>query len=122
MDGTANRKQLAEEIAHMLEEHKGQETIVLDISEQSSFADFFIISTFSSQGHLKGLLKHLLMLLSERGIEPRQKQKNLEEDGWVLLDCSDIIIHLMSVAMRDFYELERLWYSAKTVFHSSKSS
>lgn len=122
MEGTANSKQLAEEIAHVLQEHKGQDTVLLDISEQSSFADFFIISTFASQGHLKGLLKHLLVLLSERGIEPRQKQKNLEEDGWVLLDCSDIIIHLMSAEMRDFYELERLWFAAKTVFHSSKSS
>jgi len=42
--------------------------------------------------------------------------KELKDQGWVLLDCGDIIIHLMDKELREFYELEKLWFKSKVKF------
>jgi ribosome-associated protein len=115
-------RQTAIEIAELLEEHQAEETLALFIGNQSDWTDYFVIATVTSTGRLRGLLRHLRQFLSDRGLTPRHRQKRVEPDGWVLIDCGNIVIHLMSKEMREFYELERLWFSGEEVFHSSKSS
>jgi ribosome-associated protein len=113
---------MAIEIARLLEEHQAEDTLALFIGSQSDWTDYFVIATVTSTGRLRGLLRHLRQFLGEHGLEPLHRQKRMEPDGWVLIDCGNIVIHLMSNEMREFYELERLWFSGEKVYHSSKSS
>lgn len=122
MADTAKTRENVLKIAQLLDEHKGNDTIALYIGEQSSFTDYFVITTVNSTTHLKGLYRVLMKFLSENNVKPIHRTKGFHEDNWLLIDCGDIVIHLMDREMRDFYELERLWYSGDSVFQSSKSS
>ncbi|MAG13761.1 MAG: ribosome silencing factor [Spirochaetales bacterium] len=121
MEDTANKKTVME-IATLLEEHNGRDIVVLDIREQSSWTDYFIIATIGSKAHMRGLLRYVHQYLSDHSIKPMHPHKRANDDGWILLDCGGFVIHLMSNETRGFYELERLWYSGTELYHSSKSS
>ena len=116
------RNELVIELAQLVDDHNGEDTLVLDIHEQSSWTDFFVISTVTSQTHMRGIIRYLNKFLQDRGISPNRGRKRVGEDGWILIDCGDFVIHLMTQENRDFYELERLWYTGKQLYHSSKSS
>jgi len=122
MEDTAKSDRSVQHIARFIEDRNGLDTVAIYIGEQSSFTDYFIISTVTSWTHLKGLFRELKGFLSDSGIYPINHQKLMKEDMWILIDCGNVVIHLMDREMRDFYELEKLWYTGKTVFHSSKSS
>ncbi len=121
MDDTA-KTELVENLARLVEEHKGHDIIALDISSVCSWTDFFLITTTTSQAHVKGLLKHINTFLAVQDVEVIHRRKHFQEEGWVLIDCGFLVIHLMSEEMRRFYELERLWHNGKILYHSSKSS
>lgn len=99
----------AEQIKQFLIDHKGIETTVLDVSSDCSWADCFIITTVTSLGHLRGLAREIWGELNNLGLEVNNRHKAVGDDGWELIDCGDIVIHIMSQEMRDFYSLEKLW-------------
>ncbi len=121
MDVTA-KSEIAREVGEFIEDHQGQDTRVIQVSGVSSWTDFFVISTVKSMGHLKGLLKHVQNYLSQNNIKVFHRQKKIQEEGWILVDCGFMVIHLMNESMREFYELEKLWYAGETLYQSSKSS
>jgi ribosome-associated protein len=122
MEDIAKNELTVKKIADFIDERKGSDTLAINISEQSSFTDYFIITTINSWAHLKGLFRELRGFLRECGLQSLHHQKIQREDTWVLIDCGSLVIHLMDEEMRNFYELEKLWYTGKTVYHSSKSS
>lgn len=108
------------ELGRFLEDAKARDVVVLDVSETCSWADTFVIATYNSQGHLKGLVQELDQWGTERlGRNARKPKKNQVND-WMLVDWDDIVIHLFSETSRAYYELEKLWFSAK-VLYSTKS-
>jgi ribosome-associated protein len=117
MADTVNSDKI-EEIAQLLEDHKGENTVVLDVRERCSWTDTFIITTVRSQAHLHGLLRHLYQFLDQNGIEPFKKRKGGLENDWVLIDCGFLVIHLMNGELREFYELEKLWFGSRVVGRS----
>jgi len=106
---------LAIETAKLIEDHKGTDTVLINVSEVNSWTDYFIISTAMSSGHLRGLVKELRKFLAEQQIEIQHKHKKIDDDGWELLDCGNIIIHLMSEEKREFYDLDMLWHNGKKI-------
>ena len=99
----------AERLRAFLTDHKGSEVTVIDISEECSWTDCFVICTVSSLGHLRGLTHEIWSELDNLKLEVRNRHKTAGDDGWELIDCGDIVIHLMSREMRDFYSLEKFW-------------
>ena len=100
-------------IAAFLEEHSCKDVVVLPLDE-CSWTDCFVIGTVNSVGHLKGVVlkgvvHQIWGLLNELGLSVSNRHKNPAEDGWLLIDTGDIVIHLMSQELRSFYDLEKLW-------------
>jgi ribosome-associated protein len=123
MEGSSsNSRETVLEAARLITDHKGEDTVVLDIAETCAFADFFVIATARSSAHLAGLLRALTEFFHSRGIRPRGHHRHTAANGWLLLDCGDFIVHLMEKEQRDFYDLERLWFRAARVPYWSKSS
>ena len=106
-------------IAQLLEDHQATNTVALDVGETCSFADYFVIATVTSQGHLRGLITRLDELFREHDITPLRPRRRSAEAGWVLIDLGFTVVHLMTAEMREFYELERLWFGAEEVFPAS---
>ncbi len=113
MAGPSSSREAALEAARLLVDHKGEDTVVLDISALASFADYFVITTARSSVHLAGLQRELADMLHTRGIEALNLHKGRAEVGWLLLDCGDFIVHVMEKQQREFYDLERLWFKAE---------
>lgn len=99
----------AEAVKQFLDDHKGVDTVILDVSEQCSWTDCFVITTVTSLGHLRGLAREIWAELDNIGLTVSNRHKAVGDDGWELIDCGSVVIHLMSQEMRDFYSLEKLW-------------
>jgi len=115
MAATSSSRDAAIAAARLIVDHKGEDTVVLDISGVSTIADFFVITTARSAAHLPALLRELTAFFHSRGIRPFNRHKGRDETGWVLLDCGDFIVHLMEKERREFYDLERLWFKAERI-------
>ena len=123
MADTSDKRELehVQGIASLLDDHRASNTIAIDVREHCSFADYFVVATVNSQGHLRGLITRLNELFRQRDIEPLHPRRRSEEAGWVLIDLGFAVVHLMTQEMREFYELERLWFGATRVYSSSDS-
>lgn len=96
----------------MLEEKKGEDILLLDIRELADFADFFIICNGTSDRMLAALSDSVLEGVREK-YHQKGRVEGLAQDGWVLLDFGDIIVHLFAPDRRAYYRLEDLWSGAK---------
>ena len=92
-------------------DHKGLEPVILEVKELCSFADYFIVCSGGSRRHVSALAQHLEEALSEAGAKPLGVE-GLEEGLWVLMDYNDVVIHIFSQPLREFYNLEGLWAEA----------
>jgi ribosome-associated protein len=109
-------------VARFLDGHKADGTVVLDLAGVSPIADFFVIATARSAAHLAGLARELHTELGALGARTLNAHKRAAASGWLLVDCGDVVVHLMERDQREFYDLERLWFRAATVSYASKSS
>lgn len=112
-------KDHVDRIAGLLDEHRGRDTVALYVGEAASFTDYFVITTATSMGHLRGLHRQLEEYLHEAGIPPLNRHKRSDENAWTLLDCGFVVIHLMTEEMREFYDLERLWFGGDVVYRAA---
>jgi len=122
MEDTARIKEYALGAGKLLEDHKGQNTVVLDVSTMCSWTDYFVITTSNSEAHARGLIRSLEEFLDARELKIYNSWRNQQESKWILFDCGEFVIHIMDKESRDFYELERLWFSSENVYQSSSKS
>jgi len=116
----SDNNDLAIRVAQFLEGAKARQVVALDVSSTCSWADTFIIATYNSQGHLKGLITELDQWASENLPNAPQRPKKNQVNDWLLVDWNETVIHLFSESARSYYELEKLWFNAKELY-SSKS-
>jgi len=88
----------------------------LDIREQAMFADYFVICSGTSERMLKALLD----AVDEQIKLKYKRHARLEgrpQDGWVLADFGEVIVHIFSPDRRNYYRLEDLWSKSKVLLH-----
>lgn len=113
MGGTvSDSKKLAFGIAETAALHNGGNVVVLDMAEASGWTDWFVIATATSVAHLRGLARFVDEYCAISGDKPRGRPDSGDEQPWLLLDLGDVIVHLMTVDAREFYDLEKLWFKA----------
>ena len=102
------------EAVKILDNKKAEDIRVIEIGDLTIIADYFIIANGISTTHTKALADELEFQLKEKGVEPRQIQGN-NGGGWIVMDYSDIVVHIFNKETRDFYNLERLWSDGKDI-------
>lgn len=101
-------------LSQTLFDKKGTNILALDLRNISTMADYCIIAEGSVGRHVKALCASLKDAMKE--LDCTLYHCDGEQDGdWIVMDCSDIIIHLMTPDMREKYALEELWKKAKIV-------
>ena len=104
------------EIAKLMEDGKGIDVTLLDISGLNSWTDYFVIVTVTSSTHWQGLYKQIKEYIKENDLEIHvTNRKSPDGDDWNLIDLGSIVVHLMSESARSFYDLEKLWHAGKTI-------
>lgn len=106
--------QLARRIVDLLADKKAEDIVLLDIRQHTTFADFFVICSGTSERQLRALEDELRESLRADDVRPLHVEGG-PPSGWVLVDFGDVIVHLFSPAERDYYRLERLWADAQPV-------
>lgn len=88
--------------------------VMLDLRHIAPFADYFVIMSAESSRQIEALEEDITQSLKEAKVKPFHRE-GTASSGWVLLDFSDVIIHIFGSEQREYYELERLWSSAPQV-------
>ncbi|WP_461811183.1 ribosome silencing factor [Faecalimonas sp.] len=97
-----------------LEEKKGEDIKVIDISEISTLADYFVIANGTNESQVHALVENVEEKLEKSGYVLQQRE-GYGLGNWVLLDFGDIIIHVFDKDNRLFYDLERIWRDGKII-------
>ena len=107
-------KKMARLAVDALEDKKAEDITILDISEVSVLADYFIIAGGSNRNQVQAMADSAEDALGRAGYEPKQIE-GYQSANWILLDYKDIIIHIFDRENRMFYDLERLWRDGKQI-------
>lgn len=91
---------------------KAKDLVVLNVKSLSSFADYFIICSGTSDRQVRAIASAIREYLKDFGILPLSIEGE-KLGSWILLDYDDVIIHVFYEPVRGFYEIDRLWSDAK---------
>ena len=97
-----------------LEDKKAEDIRVIDISEISILADYFIIANGSNANQVQAMSDNVQEMRGRAGYELKQVE-GYKSANWILLDFGDIIVHIFDKENRLFYNLERIWRDGKAV-------
>jgi ribosome-associated protein len=109
-----NAKKIAKIAVAALEDKKGEEIRVIDISNISVMADYFVIANGTNESQVRALVEHVEEALEKEGYQKKQRE-GTHKAGWILLDFADVIVHIFDKENRLFYELERIWRDGKNI-------
>lgn len=107
-------KEMAKIAYNALEDKKAEDIRIIDISEVSTIADYFIIADGSNPNQLQAMMDAVDEDLYKAGCHVKQIEGN-SNSSWILMDYSDIIVHVFSKEDRLFYDLEKVWKDGKLV-------
>src|SRR5512146_2497117 len=106
------RQQVSAAVA-ACQEKKAEDLTVLELDRASgSFTDYFVICTGSNPRQIQAISDEVEQRLSQTGVQATHVE-GYHQAEWVLLDYVDFVVHVFSAKARQFYNLERLWKSAK---------
>lgn len=107
-------RELALKTAKMLDEKKAMDVTIIDISPKSSFADYFVMASAGSERQMDSLVDNIEDLLEPAGVFPKSIEGK-RSSGWILMDYGDVVINVMTEAMREKYNIERIWGDCENV-------
>lgn len=105
---------MAHKIIEALEDKKGEDILLLDIKGVASFTDYFVICNGSSDRMLDALAKGVLET-TKNDYKKRGRIDGKAQEGWLVMDYGDVVVHLFAPELRAYYDLEELWSDGKVL-------
>src|SRR5258707_7499389 len=106
------RQQVAEAVK-AIESKKGEDLVILEMDlDSGAFTDYFVLVTGTNPRQVQAICDEVEKHLAGDGAKPSSIE-GYNQAEWVLLDYVDFVVHIFSEKAREFYDLERLWKSAK---------
>lgn len=102
---------LTEAVVEALEDIKAQDIQVIDVSDKTSLMDTLVVASGTSRRHVSAVVNSVWEDLKKQGYVARAQEGSTGSD-WVLLDFTDLVLHVMLPETRAYYDLERLWSGA----------
>ena len=110
----ATPEELAHAIFDVLDAKKAQNIKVLRVNDQTVITDYFVICTGNSSTQVKSLGGEVEYRIGLRGVDPAHFEGR-DNNGWIVLDYSSVIVHIFNRENRDFYKLEKLYGDAEEI-------
>jgi len=95
-------------------ERKAKNLTILGVKELSSFTDYFIICSGSSDRQVRAIADSIEKRMKESGVLPLGVEGR-QSAGWLLMDYGDVVVHVFHEPVREFYDIERLWSEASVM-------
>lgn len=112
MPNNETKRQVSEAIA-ACQDKKAEELTILELEKSSgAFTDYFVICSGTNPRQIQAIADEVELRLKRAGLYPLNVE-GYRQAEWVLLDYADFVIHVFAEKARRYYELERLWKSAK---------
>ncbi len=108
-------------LAEACEDRKAKNVIILDLTGLTLIADYFLVCHGSSDVHIDAITEGIEESLKELD-DGEHRVEGTRGEGWILVDCGDVIAHIFSADDREYYALERLWGDAEVVSDSIMAS
>lgn len=105
-------KEMAKLAIQALEDKKADDIKVIDISDVSTIADYFIIASGKNRSQIQAMCDNVDEALGRAGVSIKQTE-GYKNANWILMDYGDIIVHIFDTENRLFYDLERIWRDGK---------
>ena len=103
-----NATEIARKAVEVAAEGQASDILLLDIQEPPAFADFFVILSAETTRQINALADGIEETLKGMDVRPYHRE-GVADSGWVLLDYSDVVVHLFTPLERRFYNLEEIW-------------
>ena len=107
--------ELSHHIVDLIEDRKGEDILLLDLRPDNIIADFFIICTGDNDRHLRALTETVRQDVKASFEMIPFTNEGSAENGWVVMDYGDVVVHFFSGEKRAYYALEELWDAASRV-------
>lgn len=107
-------REMVKKIYHALEEKKADDITVIDITEVSCLADYFIITNGENNLQVQAMADSVDEAMTKAGHNARGIE-GYSAANWILLDYGDVVVHIFSKDDRRFYDLERIWRDGKAI-------
>ncbi len=114
MSDLETSRKMAQMAVEALSDKKGDDIRVIDISDISTLADYFIIAAGSNRNQVQALSDNVQEKLGRAGYMTKNVE-GYDTANWILLDFGDIIVHIFDSENRLFYDLERIWRDGKQI-------
>ena len=109
-------KSLVDEILYGIEDVKGVEVHIMDLSKISNtVCKLFILCTGTSNTHVAAIASSVKKNVSKKLKEKPYSMEGIENQEWVLIDYVDVVVHIFQREIREFYDIENLWGDAKII-------
>ncbi len=102
---------LATAVAKLALTKKAHDVVVMDLRPLTSMTDYFVVCSADSETQIKAIADAVLDGTEDKGISPWHKETG--SPNWMLLDYSDVVLHIFHKNTRGYYNLEKLWGDAK---------
>ena len=109
-------------VCQVIEGKKGEDIQVLDISQISSFTDFFILCHGNNEKQIQAICDAIREVLAKEEQTRPAHVEGYRNAAWVLLDYLDFVVHIFSEPTRRFYNLEKLWSDGTEVNRQALSA
>lgn len=106
--------QIAELTKQILEDKKALNVEMIEVSQKTILADYFVIASGTSVTHVKSLADELVFQMKNQHSIVPDHTEGESTARWILLDFGDVVVHLFHPEERDFYSLEKLWQMSRT--------
>lgn len=104
----ANARQLADAVAEVLDSKKAKDIKVLHVEDKTVIAEYFVICSGNTGTQVKALAGEVEYKIGLRGVEPYGVEGR-DNNSWLIVDYSNVIVHIFSREAREFYNLEKLY-------------
>lgn len=103
-----NPEEIQQSVLAALEDAKAQNVKSIDVRDITDITDYMVIASGTSSRHVKSVADKVVTALRDAGQKPLG-QEGADMGEWILVDFGDVILHVMQPAVREHYQLEKLW-------------
>lgn len=110
----SEQAKMAQVAYNALDEKKGEDIKIIEISEISVMADYFVIANGNNISQVQALVENVEEKMHQSGFSMKRMEGN-RSSTWVLLDYGDVVVHIFDSEDRLFYDLERIWSDGRVI-------